>query len=46
VVAAARKIKWTRDPSDRLITAHAALGDDTLLTRDKIIRANYALAAW
>ena len=46
VVAAARAIKWTRDPFDRLITAQAAAGDDTLLTRDKIIRANYAHAQW
>lgn len=46
VVAAARAIKWTRDPFDRLITAQAMIGDDVLLTRDKIIRANYAHAAW
>jgi PIN domain nuclease of toxin-antitoxin system len=39
-------MKWTRDPFDRLITAQAALADDTLLTRDKIIRANYASASW
>lgn len=46
VIASARKIKWTRDPFDRLITAQAAVGEDTLLTRDKIIRANYAHAQW
>ncbi|MBW2735808.1 MAG: PIN domain-containing protein [Deltaproteobacteria bacterium] len=46
VVAAAREIKWTRDPFDRLITAQASVGEDTLLTRDKIIRANYAHAEW
>ncbi len=46
VVAKARDMKWTRDPFDRLITAQAALGSDPLLTRDKIIRANYAHAIW
>ncbi|MDY0002438.1 MAG: PIN domain-containing protein [Polyangia bacterium] len=46
VAAVARTIKWTRDPFDRLITAQAMIGDDVLLTRDKIIRANYARATW
>jgi len=46
VVSAARALKWTRDPFDRLITAQAALGESTLLTRDKIIRANYPHARW
>ena len=46
VVAKARDFKWTREPFDRIITAQAAIGDDPLLTRDKIIRANYAHAIW
>ena len=46
VVAAAKQIHWTRDPFDRLITAQAAIGNDILLTRDKIIRANYEQARW
>jgi PIN domain nuclease of toxin-antitoxin system len=46
VVSRARDIKWTRDPFDRLITAQAAVGDDQLLTRDKLIRANYPNAIW
>ena len=46
VVAKARELKWTRDPFDRLIAAQAALGGDQLLTRDKIIRANYPHAIW
>jgi PIN domain nuclease of toxin-antitoxin system len=46
VAAKACDLKWTRDPFDRLITAQAALGGDGLLTRDKIIRANYAHAFW
>jgi len=46
VVNKARGLKWTRDPFDRLITAQAAVGGDQLLTRDKIIRANYSEAVW
>jgi PIN domain nuclease of toxin-antitoxin system len=46
VVEQAAALKWTRDPFDRLITAQAALGNDSLLTRDKIIRANYEQARW
>ena len=46
VVQTAAKLKWTRDPFDRLITAQAAVGNNTLLTRDKIIRANYPQATW
>lgn len=46
VVSAACRITWTRDPFDRLITAQAAVDGDTLLTRDKIIRSNYAQARW
>ena len=39
-------MKWTRDPFDRLITAQAALGESTLLTKDDTIRTNYANAVW
>lgn len=46
VAEKARGLKWTRDPFDRLITAQAALAEDPLLTRDKLIRANYARAVW
>ena len=38
---------WTRDPFDRLIVAHAkANGASLLLTKDEVIRANYAHAQW
>lgn len=46
VIAKARELKWTRDPFDRIIAAQAAVGSDQLLTRDKIIRANYSYAVW
>lgn len=46
VVVEAKKIKWTRDPFDRIITAQAALGSHPLLSRDKIVQANYRQARW
>lgn len=46
VATAACQMKWTRDPFDRLITAQAAAANKSLLTRDKIIRANYPDTIW
>lgn len=46
VVQKASKQSWTRDPFDRLITSHAALDENILLTRDEIIRRNYPFAKW
>ena len=46
VVKKAIGMKWTRDQFDRLITAQAALGESTLLTKDDTIRTNYANAVW
>ena len=37
---------WTRDPFDRLITAHARIEDGFLITRDGTILKNYAKAIW
>ena len=37
---------WTRDPFDRMITAHARLEDGYLITRDETIRAHYPKAIW
>jgi len=45
-VQTASKQSWTRDPFDRLITSHAALDENILLTRDEIIRRNYPFAKW
>ncbi len=46
VVSAASKIRWTRDPFDRLIVGHAAIGNATLVTKDTVIQSNYAPATW
>jgi PIN domain nuclease of toxin-antitoxin system len=46
VVAVAAQLPWTRDPFDRLITAQAMAEHATLLTRDKVIRANFRGAVW
>ncbi len=37
---------WTRDPFDRIITAHAIAGDAVLLTKDGTILQNCPKAAW
>jgi PIN domain nuclease of toxin-antitoxin system len=46
VAASAMDIKWTRDPFDRLIVAHAAANDAPLLTKDGKIRRHYERAIW
>jgi PIN domain nuclease of toxin-antitoxin system len=46
VIAEARKLHWTRDSFDRLITAQAACEDALLVTRDRRIRENFAGAVW
>jgi len=33
--------KWTRNPFDRIIVAHAKLKDCTLISKDKKINKNY-----
>ena len=38
--------KWSRDPFDRLIVAHAKAQKTPLVTRDEKIRENYRLAVW
>jgi PIN domain nuclease of toxin-antitoxin system len=43
---AAVALDWTRDPFDRLIAAHAVLADAPLLTADRTILDNLALATW
>ncbi len=37
---------WTRDPFDRIITAQAAVGGNTLITKDDSILTNYPQAVW
>lgn len=46
VAKAAELLTWTRDPFDRLITAAASVGNHPLVTRDRIVRANYPNAVW
>lgn len=40
------KITWTRDPFDRLITAHAKLEHRYLITSDQTIQKHYSKALW
>jgi PIN domain nuclease of toxin-antitoxin system len=37
---------WTRDPFDRLITAHAKIESAYLITKDKSILSHYDNALW
>lgn len=37
---------WTRDPFDRMITAHARMENAYLVTRDETIRAHYDKSIW
>ncbi len=46
VCRAAQELTWTRDPFDRLISAHATVANVPLVTRDRTIRANLSLAWW
>ena len=46
VIQLASGQKWTRDPFDRIITAHAAIDHQPLITKDKPIRQHYAKAVW
>lgn len=46
VAAIASTLKWTRDPFDRMITAHALADDLPLLTKDATILTNCPLACW
>lgn len=44
IISKAIEATWTRDPFDRLITAHAALNNTILITKDKTILENYIKA--
>lgn len=46
VCGAAASLTWTRDPFDRLITAHATILGVALITKDRSIRQHYSLAWW
>ncbi|MBD3305054.1 PIN domain-containing protein [candidate division KSB3 bacterium] len=46
VIDSAMKQTWTRDPFDRIIVGQAAVQHCELLTKDEVIRANYAYTIW
>ncbi len=43
---AATELSWTRDPFDRLISAHAVVTNAPLVTADETIREHLPLAVW
>jgi PIN domain nuclease of toxin-antitoxin system len=46
IVEHALKEKWSRDPFDRLIVAHAKAGNAALISKDENIRRHYRRAVW
>lgn len=46
IIDSAMKGSWTRDPFDRLITAHAKALDKYLVTSDHIIQKHYKKSIW
>ena len=46
VAERALALKWTRDPFDRMITAHAAFRRAALLSKDRMILEHYERAFW
>ena len=46
IIMESLKQSWTRDPFDRLITAHAVAANATLVTRDESILKHYPKSFW
>ena len=46
ICQAALGLSWTRDPFDRLLSAHALATGTPLVTKDRTIREHLALARW
>ena len=46
VIDEAMKIKWTRDPFDRIIVSTSKITKSIFITADKIILKNYKMATW
>jgi len=46
VMKMAGTLTWTRDPFDRMIVAHAMVGDAALVSKDRLIRKHCDKAIW
>ncbi len=46
LVQSAAKLTWTRDPFDRMIAGQAVVADVPLVTADRTILSQLALATW
>ena len=46
IALAATRMDWTRDPFDRMITAHASYQQASLITADDNIRDHYERVIW
>jgi PIN domain nuclease of toxin-antitoxin system len=46
IVEHALRSSWTRDVFDRLIVAHAHVNEESLISKDALIRKNYSKTIW
>lgn len=46
IVQEATGLRWTREPFDRLIVAHASLRQASLLTKDSLIKKLFSRCIW
>lgn len=46
IVRVAADQSWTRNPFDRLIVAHAAIGEHPLISKDSAIQEHYPETIW
>jgi PIN domain nuclease of toxin-antitoxin system len=46
LVRQAAVLSWARDPFDRMIVGAAAMHDARFLTKDELIKVNYAKTVW
>lgn len=46
LISQAQLQTWTRDPFDRMIVAHAAMRQNSLLSKDALIREHYNYIIW
>ncbi|MBL1214286.1 MAG: hypothetical protein D8M61_13160 [Ignavibacteriae bacterium] len=46
IIQIAKILKWTCDPFDRIITAHASIDNDILITKNDHITKHYKNSFW
>jgi len=46
IIVHATQIRWTRDPFDRILVAHASLNNNLLVSKDQMILTHYTHTRW